>query len=209
MFNTIDEAIADLKLGKIVIVVDDEDRENEGDFIVLAEKATPQAINFMATYGRGLICTAITEERAQKLNLHPMVDVNTDPHGTAFTVSIDHKTNSTGISAFERSITVNALVAEDSVAEDFKRPGHTFPLVAKAGGVLQRSGHTEAAVDLAKLCGAAPAGVICEIMNDDGTMARVPDLVKVAEKFDLKFITIENLIAYRKQLEAAVVLEAK
>ena len=174
MFNTIDEAIADLKVGKIVIVVDDENRENEGDFIVLAEKATPQAINFMATYGRGLICTAITEERAQKLNLHPMVDVNTDPHGTAFTVSVDHKTNSTGISAFERSITVNALVAEDSVAEDFKRPGHTFPLVAKAGGVLQRSGHTEAAVDLAKLCGAAPAGVICEIMNDDGTMAEFP-----------------------------------
>lgn len=209
MFNTIEEAIADLKLGKIVIVVDDEDRENEGDFIVLAEKATPQAINFMATHGRGLICTAITEERAKKLNLHPMVDVNTDPHGTAFTVSVDHKTNATGISAFERSITVNALVAEDSVAEDFKRPGHTFPLIAKAGGVLQRSGHTEAAVDLAKLCGAAPAGVICEIMKEDGTMARVPDLVKVAEKFDLKFITIENLIAYRKQLEAAVAVEAK
>ena len=209
MFNTIDEAIADLKVGKIVIVVDDEDRENEGDFIVLAEKATPQAINFMATHGRGLICTAITEERAQKLNLHPMVDVNTDPHGTAFTVSVDHKTNQTGISAFERSITVNALVAEDSVAEDFKRPGHTFPLVAKTGGVLQRSGHTEAAVDLAKLCGAAPAGVICEIMKEDGTMARVPDLVKVAEKFDLKFITIENLITYRKQLESAVALEAK
>ena len=190
MFNTIDEALADLKLGKIVIVVDDENRENEGDFIVLAEKATPQAINFMATHGRGLICTAITEDRAQKLNLHPMVDVNTDPHGTAFTVSVDHKTNATGISAFERSITVTSLIAEDSVPEDFKRPGHTFPLIAKSGGVLQRSGHTEAAVDLAKLCGAAPAGVICEIMNDDGTMARVPDLVKVAEKFNLKFITI-------------------
>lgn len=206
MFNTIEEAIADLKLGKIVIVVDDENRENEGDFIVLAEKATPQAINFMATHGRGLICTAITEERAQKLNLHPMVDVNTDPHGTAFTVSVDHKTNATGISAFERSITVNALIAEESVAEDFKRPGHTFPLIAKAGGVLQRSGHTEAAVDLAKLCGAAPAGVICEIMKEDGTMARVPDLVKVAEKFNLKFITIENLIAYRQQQESLVEL---
>ena len=207
MFNTIDEALADLKLGKIVIVVDDENRENEGDFIVLAEKATPQAINFMATHGRGLICTAITEDRAQKLNLHPMVDVNTDPHGTAFTVSVDHKTNATGISAFERSITVTSLIAEDSVPEDFKRPGHTFPLIAKSGGVLQRSGHTEAAVDLAKLCGAAPAGVICEIMKDDGTMARVPDLVKVAEKFNLKFITIENLIAYRQQQESAVELE--
>lgn len=209
MFNTIDEAIADLMLGKIVIVVDDENRENEGDFIVLAEKATPQAINFMATHGRGLICTAITEERAKKLNLHPMVDVNTDPHGTAFTVSVDHKTNATGISAFERSITVTSLIAEDSVAEDFKRPGHTFPLIAKAGGVLQRSGHTEAAVDLAKLCGAAPAGVICEIMKEDGTMARVPDLVKVAEKFHLKFITIADLITYRQQQESLVELEVK
>ena len=207
MFNTIDEALADLKSGKIVIVVDDENRENEGDFIVLAEKATPQAINFMATHGRGLICTAITQERAQKLNLHPMVDVNTDPHGTAFTVSVDHKTNATGISAFERSITVNSLIAEDSVAEDFKRPGHTFPLIAKTGGVLQRSGHTEAAVDLAKLCGASPAGVICEIMKDDGTMARVPDLAKVAEKFNLKFITIADLITYRQQQESLVELE--
>lgn len=209
MFNTIDEAIADLKAGKIVIVVDDEDRENEGDFIVLAEKATPAAINFMATHGRGLICTAITAERAQQLNLHPMVDVNTDSHGTAFTVSVDHKTNETGISAFERSITVMALVAEDSVAEDFKRPGHTFPLIAKTGGVLQRSGHTEAAVDLAKLCGAAPAGVICEIMKEDGTMARVPDLVKVAEKYNLTFITIADLIVYRQQQETLTVLEVK
>ncbi len=209
MFNTIEEALADLKLGKIVIVVDDENRENEGDFIVLAEKATPEAINFMATHGRGLICTAITEDRAQKLNLHPMVAVNTDPHGTAFTVSVDHKTNTTGISAFERSITVTSLIAEDSVAEDFKRPGHTFPLIAKAGGVLQRSGHTEAAVDLAKLCGATPAGVICEIMKDDGTMARVPDLVKVAETFNLKFITIADLILYLQQQESLVELEVK
>lgn len=209
MFNTIDEAIADLKAGKIVIVVDDEGRENEGDFIVLAEKATPEAVNFMATNGRGLICTAITEDRAQKLNLHPMVDVNTDVHGTAFTVSVDHRTNATGISAFERSITINALIADDSVAEDFKRPGHTFPLVAKAGGVLQRSGHTEAAVDLAKLCGAAPSGVICEIMKEDGTMARVPDLVKVAEKFDLKFITIADLITYLQQQESLVAHEVK
>lgn len=207
MFNTIEEALADLKAGKPIIVVDDENRENEGDFIVLAEKATPEAINFMATYGRGLVCTAITEERAQKLNLHPMVEVNTDPHGTAFTVSVDHRSNSTGISAFDRSITVSALLDDEAVAEDFKRPGHTFPIVAKAGGVLQRAGHTEAAVDLAKLCGAAPAGVICEIMKEDGTMARVPDLVKVAEEFQLKFITIADLIRYRKQQASRVTAE--
>ncbi|RID88701.1 3,4-dihydroxy-2-butanone-4-phosphate synthase [Peribacillus asahii] len=208
MFNTIEEALVDLKAGKPIIVVDDENRENEGDFIVLAEKATPEAINFMATYGRGLVCTAITEERAQKLNLHPMVEVNTDPHGTAFTVSVDHRSNSTGISAFDRSITVSALLDDEAVAEDFKRPGHTFPIVAKVGGVLQRAGHTEAAVDLAKLCGAAPAGVICEIMKEDGTMARVPDLVKVAEEFQLKFITIADLILYRKQQASRVTAEA-
>jgi len=207
VFNTIEEALADLKTGKPIIVVDDENRENEGDFIVLAEKATPEAINFMATYGRGLVCTAITEECAQKLNLHPMVEVNTDPHGTAFTVSVDHRSNSTGISAFDRSITVNALLDDEAVAEDFKRPGHTFPIVAKAGGVLQRAGHTEAAVDLAKLCGAAPAGVICEIMKEDGTMARVPDLVKVAEELQLKFITIADLIRYRKQQASRVTAE--
>lgn len=207
MFNTINEAIADLKLGKIVIVVDDDNRENEGDFIALAEKATPDVVNFMATHGRGLICTPITEELAQRLNLHPMVEVNTDAHGTAFTVSVDHKSNATGISAFERSITISSLIADDSVAEDFKRPGHTFPLIAKAGGVLQRPGHTEAAVDLAKLCGAAPAGVICEIMKEDGTMARVPDLVEVAEKFNLKFITIADLIVYRQQQESLVEFE--
>jgi len=208
VFNTIEEALVDLKAGKPIIVVDDENRENEGDFIVLAEKATPEAINFMATYGRGLVCTAITEERAQKLNLHPMVEVNTDPHGTAFTVSVDHRSNSTGISAFDRSITVSALLDDEAVAEDFKRPGHTFPIVAKVGGVLQRAGHTEAAVDLAKLCGAAPAGVICEIMKEDGTMARVPDLVKVAEEFQLKFITIADLILYRKQQASRVTAEA-
>lgn len=201
MFNTIEEAIADLKEGKIVIVVDDDNRENEGDFIVLAEKATPEAVNFMATNGRGLICTPITESLAQKLNLHPMVEVNTDPHGTAFTVSVDHKSNATGISAFERSKTITSLLEDNAVAEDFKRPGHTFPLIAKAGGVLQRPGHTEAAVDLAKLCGAKPAGVICEIMKEDGTMARVPDLVEVAKRFQLKFITIADLIQYRKQQE--------
>lgn len=200
MFDSIEDALIDLKEGKVIIVADDEHRENEGDFIVLAEKATPQAINFMATHGRGLICTAITAEQAFKLNLHPMVEKNTDPHGTAFTVSVDYKTNTTGISAFERSDTIQALVSDDSVAEDFKRPGHTFPLIAKNGGVLERAGHTEAAVDLAKLCGAKSASVICEIMNEDGTMARVPELTKIAKKFGLKFITIADLIHYQQSL---------
>lgn len=199
MFHTIEEAIEDLKAGKVVIVSDDEDRENEGDFVVLAEKATPEAINFMATHGRGLICTTITEELATKLKLHPMVGENTDHHGTAFTVSVDHKSTSTGISAFERSLTILELLNEDSVAEDFQRPGHTFPIVAKEGGVLRRAGHTEASVDLAKLCGAAPAGVICEIMNEDGSMARVSDLEVIADKFNLKFITIADLIRYLEQ----------
>jgi 3,4-dihydroxy 2-butanone 4-phosphate synthase / GTP cyclohydrolase II len=203
MFHTIEEALEDLKAGKVVIVSDDEDRENEGDFVVLAEKATPEAINFMATHGRGLICTTITEELAAKLNLHPMVGENTDHHRTAFTVSIDHKSTSTGISAFERSLTILELLKEDSVAEDFQRPGHTFPLVAKEGGVLLRAGHTEASVDLAKLCGATPAGVICEIMNEDGSMARVSDLEVIAEKFDLKYITIKDLIRYRQQKETS------
>ena len=203
MFHTIEEAIEDLKAGKVVIISDDEDRENEGDFVVLAEKATPEAINFMATHGRGLICTTITEQLAKKLNLHPMVSDNTDHHGTAFTVSIDHKSTSTGISAFERSITILELLKEDSVAEDFQRPGHTFPLIAKEGGVLSRTGHTEASVDLAKLCGAAPAGVICEIMNEDGSMARVSDLEQIARKFDLTFITIADLVRYRKQKESS------
>lgn len=203
MFHTIEEAIEDLKAGKVVIISDDEDRENEGDFVVLAEKATPEAINFMATHGRGLICTTITEQLAEKLNLLPMVSDNTDHHGTAFTVSVDHKSTSTGISAFERSLTILELLKEDSVAEDFQRPGHTFPLIAKAGGVLSRTGHTEASVDLAKLCGAAPAGVICEIMNEDGSMARVSDLEIISEKFGLTFITIADLVKYRKQKESS------
>lgn len=202
MFHSIKDAIEELKAGKVIIVSDDEDRENEGDFVVLAEKATPEAINFMATHGRGLICTTITEELAAKLKLHPMVGENTDHHGTAFTVSVDHKSTSTGISAFERSLTILELLKEDSVAEDFQRPGHTFPLIAKQGGVISRTGHTEASVDLAKLCGAVPAGVICEIMNEDGTMARVPDLEKIADKFGLKFITIADLVQYRKQKES-------
>ncbi len=209
MFNTIEEAVKDLKAGKMVIVADDENRENEGDFVILAEHASPEAINFMATHGRGLICTTITGELAAKLHLHPMTAENTDQLGTAFTISVDHQSTRTGISAFERSATILKLLAEGSVPEDFKRPGHVFPIVAKEGGVLERTGHTEASVDLAKLCGAKPAGVICEIMKEDGTMARVPDLEKIAARFDLKFITIADLADYRRKNEAAVRREAK
>jgi 3,4-dihydroxy 2-butanone 4-phosphate synthase / GTP cyclohydrolase II len=204
MFYSIEEALEDLKQGKVVIVVDDEDRENEGDFVALAEKATPEVINFMAKEGRGLICVPITEQLADKLDLQPMTTVNTDTHGTAFTVSIDHKSTHTGISAFERSITVLAMLEEEAKPDDFKRPGHIFPLVAKEGGVLRRAGHTEAAVDLAKLCGAKPAGVICEIMKDDGTMARVPELQEMARKWNMKMITIQDLIAYRRIKEKLV-----
>jgi len=204
MFNTIEEAIEDLKKGKPVIVVDDEDRENEGDFVALAEKATPEIINFMAIHGRGLICAPITEERANELKLNPMVENNTDRHGTAFTVSIDEVTTTTGISAFERAKTVQALVDPKSRPESFRRPGHIFPLIARKGGVLRRTGHTEAAVDLAILCGAKPAGVICEIMNEDGTMARVPQLKKIAEELDVKLITIKDLISYRMKNEKLV-----
>ncbi len=198
MFNSIEEALKELQSGKPIIVCDDEDRENEGDFISLADKATPEIINFMATHGRGLICVPIEEQLAARLNLHTMVTDNTDPHGTAFTVSIDHKFSTTGISAYERSATVLSLIDPESKPEDFKRPGHIFPLIAKEGGVLTRPGHTEAAVDLAKLCGAKPAGVICEIMNEDGTMARLPQLMKVAERFELKMITIKDLADFLK-----------
>jgi 3,4-dihydroxy 2-butanone 4-phosphate synthase / GTP cyclohydrolase II len=204
MFHSIEEALEDLKQGKVVIVVDDEDRENEGDFVALAEKATPEVINFMAKEGRGLICVPITEQLAEKLDLQPMTTLNTDTHGTAFTVSIDHKSTHTGISAFERSTTVLAMLEEEAKPDDFKRPGHIFPLVAKEGGVLRRAGHTEAAVDLAKLCGAKPAGVICEIMKDDGTMARVPELQEMARKWNMKMITIQDLIAYRRIKEKLV-----
>lgn len=201
MFDSIEEALNELKLGKQIIVCDDEDRENEGDLIVLAEKATPEAINFMVTHGRGLVCVPIEEELAQRLELEPMVSNNTDSHGTAFTVSIDHKFSTTGISAFERSATVLSMLDPESNANDFKRPGHIFPLIAKSGGVLQREGHTEAAVDLAKLCGAKPAGVICEIMNADGTMARVPQLREIANHFELKMITIKDLKSYLNQMQ--------
>ncbi|MBB2479524.1 3,4-dihydroxy-2-butanone-4-phosphate synthase [Bacillus sp. APMAM] len=198
MFNTIEEAIQDLKLGKVVIVCDDENRENEGDFIAIAEKASPEIINFMVTHGRGLVCVPIEKELAQKLELTPMVSKNTDSHETAFTVSIDHKFSTTGISAYERSATILHLIDENSIASDFNRPGHVFPLIAREGGVLQRQGHTEAAVDLARLCGAKPAGVICEIMNADGSMARVPQLSIIAKKFGLKMITIKDLVHYQQ-----------
>ncbi|MFC4767300.1 bifunctional 3,4-dihydroxy-2-butanone-4-phosphate synthase/GTP cyclohydrolase II [Effusibacillus consociatus] len=205
MFHSIEEALEDLKAGKVIIVVDDEDRENEGDFVALAEKATPEVINFMITHGRGLVCVPITESRARELDLQPMVNKNTDAHGTAFTVSVDAKEGTTtGISAFERAVTVAALIDERSTADDFKRPGHIFPLVAREGGVLRRAGHTEAAIDLARLCNSYPAGVICEVLKPDGTMARVPDLVDIAKEHDLKMITIEELIRYRKSREVLV-----
>jgi 3,4-dihydroxy 2-butanone 4-phosphate synthase / GTP cyclohydrolase II len=209
MFDPIEEAIYELMQGKVVIVCDDEDRENEGDFIALAEKATPEVINFMATHGRGLICVPIEKGLAEKLDLMPMVSRNTDPHGTAFTVSVDHKFSTTGISAYERSATVLSMLDPESKAADFKRPGHIFPLVAKKGGVLRRAGHTEAAVDLAKMCGAKAAGVICEIMNEDGTMARVPQLREIADQFELKMITIKDLIQYRNRKDKLVEREVE
>lgn len=209
MFDPIEEAIYELIQGNVVIVCDDEDRENEGDFIAIAEKTTPEVINFMITHGRGLVCVPIEEDLAHRLELNPMTSVNTDPHGTAFTISIDHKSSSTGISAAERAITVQQMINPNSKATDFKRPGHIFPLIAKPGGVLRRAGHTEAAVDLAKMCGASPAGVICEIMNEDGTMARVPQLREIADRFDLKMITIKDLIQYRNRKDKLVQREVE
>lgn len=203
-FHTIEEAIADLKQGRMIIVVDDEDRENEGDLVALAEKATPEVINFMITHGRGLVCVPMTEERAEQLDLSLMVTHNTDRHGTAFTVSVDAFSTTTGISAFERSDTIQQLIDPRRGPHDFRRPGHIFPLVARPGGVLRRAGHTEASVDLARLCDSYPAAVICEVIKEDGTMARVPDLQKMAEKFDLKMITIQDLIKYRRQREKLV-----
>ncbi|RWR14616.1 bifunctional 3,4-dihydroxy-2-butanone-4-phosphate synthase/GTP cyclohydrolase II [Siminovitchia fortis] len=209
MFDSIEKALEELKNGKVIIVTDDEDRENEGDFVALAEKAAPEVINFMAKEGRGLICMPITEERAKELNLPKMADQNTDPFGTAFTVSVDHIDSHTGISAFERSETILKMLEEGAKPGDFKRPGHIFPLIAKEGGILKRPGHTEAAVDLAQLCGAKPAGVICEIMKDDGTMARTPDLRKMADEFGLSMITIKDLILYRNAKEKLVKREAE
>lgn len=201
-FNSIEEAIEDIREGKIIIVIDDQDRENEGDLLMAAEKVNGEAINFMAKYGRGLICMPVEQERLEELKIHPMVKNNTDNHETAFTVSIDHKDTTTGISAFERALTIKKVLEEDSVGEDFRRPGHIFPLAANEGGVLERIGHTEAAVDLAKLAGLKGAGVICEIMKEDGTMARTPDLMEFAKEHELKIITIADLVNYRGKLEA-------
>lgn len=204
--NTIEEAIEDIRQGKVVVVVDDEDRENEGDFIAAAEKVTPEMINFMATHGRGLICAPLTQKRCKELNLHPMVTNNTVLHETAFTVSVDLIGHgcTTGISAQDRSKTIEFLVKEDTKPEDLGRPGHIFPLIAKEGGVLRRTGHTEAAVDLARLAGFKPAGILVEILNEDGTMARLPELVEVAKKFDLKLISIEDLVAYRMKHDSLI-----
>ncbi len=203
MFHTIEEALDDLKAGKLIIVVDDEDRENEGDLVGISDLVTPEMINFMAKEGRGLICVPIEAELADKLKLTPMVDNSSDPRGTAFTVSVDHKQTSTGISAFERALTIEKMVAHGAKAEDFTRPGHIFPLIAHKGGVLSRNGHTEAAVDLAKLAGCSPSGIICEILKEDGTMARVDDLKVISQKFGLKLVTIKGLIEYRQKREEA------
>lgn len=205
--NTIEEAIEDIRQGKIIIVVDDEDRENEGDFLAAAEKTTPEMINFMATHGRGLICTPLTESRCKELDLRAMVTNNTDHMETAFTVSVDLKGNgvTTGISASDRAKTVLSLVDPNTKPHELARPGHIFPLVAKQGGVLRRTGHTEAAIDFARLAGFKPAGVICEILNEDGTMARLPQLAEVAKKFNLKLVSIEDLVAYRMQHDSLIV----
>lgn len=204
--NTIEEAIEDIKNGKVIIVVDDEDRENEGDFLAAAEKITPEMINFMATHGRGLICAPLTETRCKELELGMMVSNNTDPMETAFTVSVDLRGNgvTTGISASDRAKTIEALIKPDTKPFDLARPGHIFPLKAKTGGVLRRTGHTEAAIDFARLAGLEPAGVIVEIMNEDGTMARLPQLMRVAEKFNLKIVSIEDLVAYRMEHDSLI-----
>jgi 3,4-dihydroxy 2-butanone 4-phosphate synthase / GTP cyclohydrolase II len=205
--NTIEEAIEDIRQGKVIIVVDDEDRENEGDFLAAAEKVTPEMINFMATHGRGLICAPLTENRCKELDLHAMVSNNTDVMQTAFTVSVDLRGNgvTTGISASDRAKTVEALVNADTKPHDLSRPGHIFPLIAKQGGVLRRTGHTEAAIDFARLAGFKSAGIIVEIMNEDGTMARLPQLFEVAKKFNLKIVSIEDLVAYRMQHDSLIV----
>ena len=204
--NTIQEAIEDIKNGKVIIVVDDENRENEGDFLAAAEMATPEMINFMATHGRGLICAPLTENRCKELELGMMVNNNTDPMETAFTISVDlrGKGVTTGISAADRAKTVKALIDNDTKPFDLARPGHIFPLKAKEGGVLRRTGHTEAAIDFARLAGLQPAGVIVEIMNEDGTMARLPQLMEVAKKFDIKIVSIEDLVAYRMEHDSLI-----
>ncbi len=204
--NTIDEALKDIKAGRIVIVVDDEDRENEGDFVCAAELITAETVNFMATHGRGLICTPLSEERCEELGLDLMVGRNTDPNQTQFTVSVDKIGDgvTTGISASDRAKTILSLVDKNTQVDDLSRPGHIFPLKARNGGVLRRSGHTEAAIDLSRLAGLDPSGVIVEIMNEDGTMARLPQLMEIAKKYDLKIISIEDLISYRMQKESLI-----
>jgi len=204
--NTIEEALAEIINGKVIVVVDDEDRENEGDFLTAARNATPEVINFMATHGRGLICAAVTEKRAAELDLHLMVSKNTASHETAFTVSVDLLGHgcTTGISVSDRAKTIQALIDPSIKPEDLARPGHIFPLIAKNGGVLRRTGHTEATIDLAQLAGFEPCGVLVEIMNEDGSMARLPDLMKIAEKFKLKIISIKDLISYRLSKESIV-----
>ena len=204
--NSIEEAISEIKAGKLIIVVDDENRENEGDFICAAELASPDIINFMAKNGRGLICVPLTEKRSKKLNLNPMVSQNTDPMDTAFTISVDLKGSgiTSGISASDRSKTIRAIVNSKTKSTDLARPGHVFPLIAKEGGVLRRTGHTEAAIDFSRLAGFKPAGVICEIMKEDGSMARVDDLFKIAKKFNLKIVSIEDLVAYRMKHDSLI-----
>lgn len=204
--NSIEEAISEIKSGKLIIVVDDENRENEGDFICAAELASPDIINFMAKNGRGLICVPLTEKRSKKLNLNPMVSQNTDPMDTAFTISVDLKGSgiTSGISASDRSKTIRAIVNSKTKSTDLARPGHVFPLIAKEGGVLRRTGHTEAAIDFSRLAGFKPAGVICEIMKEDGSMARVDDLFKIAKKFNLKIVSIEDLVAYRMKHDSLI-----
>lgn len=199
--DTIEQALQVLKQGKMIIVVDDEDRENEGDFLCLGDFATPENINFMATHGKGLICTPVSQKIADRLELNPMINNNTDSHQTAFTVSIDFCTTTTGISAFERSDTILALTDDNTTSDQFKKPGHVFPLIAKDGGVIERRGHTEAGIDLARLCDSTEVAVICEIMNEDGTMARLPDLEKIAKQFNMPLISIEDLEKYMKKQE--------
>ena len=210
-FNDIEDAVADIRAGKIIIVIDDEDRENEGDLVMAAEKVSGEAINFMATYGKGLICTPMEEEILKELQINSMVENNTDNHETAFTVSVDYKDTTTGISAYERALTISKLLENGVKPEDFRRLGHVFPLAAKKNGVLERTGHTEAAVDLAKLAGLKGAGVICEVMKEDGHMARTEDLIKMAKEHNLKIITVKSLLEYRKANEKIIerVAEAK
>lgn len=207
--DSIEDAINDIRSGKVIIVVDDANRENEGDFIAAAETITPEIVNFMATHGRGLICTPLTEQRCSDLKLEMMVGTNTDPMQTAFTVSVDlnGKGVTTGISANDRAKTIQALVDKETKPHELSRPGHIFPLKAKEGGVLRRTGHTEAAIDFARLAGFKPAGVIVEIMNEDGTMARIPELMEIAQKFDLKVVSIESLVAYRMQHDSLIIKE--